>query len=1425
MILDLFATKTESTPVLQTKTDRLFQAVQSVLNLLSSKTSVSAKALQEIMTRTYGGSDASGAWLWKDAYEVLEIAQVRFIQKYTDSLQRMKPEMVVTLLENLAALCPTHTKRSEESVAMQQFSTPLSIGFIAAHAAKLNFADTVLEPSAGTGMLAAMASIAGVKLILNELANDRRDMLERLYPKSPLSAHNAEYLNDYLDSSLKPTVVIMNPPFSSSPNCSNTRSGVTMQHIMAALKLLPVGGRLVTITGEGFSPFSAKYRPSFVNLQKEARVVYSSGIAGKLYAKQGTTVDTRITVIDRIPAVNPEDFSCYYEMSDNIPALLALVARHVPARSHAPEETKPTIIAQRPLTPSSNTKSKEEVAIELEYLTREWLGTDMAMSDGIYEAYEPQTVVVDGAKPHPSALVQSAAMASIAPPKPTYRPHIYPNMLSNGLLSNAQMESLIYAGQAHSEYLDGYYTFDDELRELNRATLETEGAFQLRRGWYLGDGTGCGKGRQVAGILMDNWLKGRKRGVWLSKNDKLLEDSRRDWVSLGGKDSDIKPQWDYKQGTDISLSQGILFTTYATLRSSGRQGKKSRLEQITDWLGKDFDGCIMFDEAHSMANAIASKSNRGSKKASAQGVAGLELQMLLPNARVVYVSATGATTVSNLAYAERLGIWGSTAMPFGNRNEFIGAMEKGGIAAMEVISRDLKALGLYTARSLSYDGVTYEFLQHSLTDEQIRIYDMYAEAFKVIHHNIEAALLDTNVNKADGNARNGMAKAATRSAFEGNKQRFFNHLITAMKCPSLIKAIEKDMEEGHAAVVQVISTSEALLERRLAEIPASEWNNLNVDVTPKEYVMDYLNNGFPVELHMVYTDAEGKETTRPARDEDGKVILSRAALEKRDALLEKLAGLPAVPSALDQIIHHFGHEKVAEVTGRSRRIVKINSSSGDRLCVQNRPTSSNITETHAFQDDIKQILVFSEAGGTGRSYHADLKAKNQRLRRHYLLEPGWKADAAIQGLGRTNRTNLAQAPVFVPVASDVQGEKRFLSTIARRLDTLGAITKGQRETGSQGMFREEDNLESAYAKAALRELLTAIYQEKIHCCSRFDFMDATGLELEKEGGLREDLPEIHTFLNRVLALPIHLQNALFEEFTLRLVSRIEDAKTSGHYEVGVETLKAESFTVVDSQILYTHPGSGSETLCSKIERKDRTLVRSLESALAYTSTQIKGKLAFNEASGRVAVVIPTNTTISERGEPEERVLIRPTSESKMARAAFSDSGWKPIDVEQFSKLWSEEISNVPEFTASSFYLITGLLLPIWKKLPSENVKVFRLKTVDGQNMLGRMVEVSKIGEVYKNFDLADDAPKLSSNEILDSVMRLRQNFRLPNGLEIRCSTIMGNARIELTGFTEGQKDMLKSLGCMVEIIQYKLRLFVPANDNAPTIIDRLLKVA
>ena len=1453
--------------------DALFTAATILLPVLEAGRPLDAATLRDAMTRAFGATDACGAWVWKDAYEATEAAVVLFIRRHGRAMRRHAgagpdgPAAMLRMLEAVAALEPSHTRRSEDQVRLQQFSAPLPLAYAALRAAAIRPGDMVLEPSAGTGMLAVMAECAlgseAGNLHLNEIADFRRALLCRLFPETLVTGVNAENAADRLPGA-RPTVVIMNPPFSATPGVHHIRHDADLRHVRSAFSMLPPGGRLAAVTSANCVPGDSDWNGAFGRLDPPARVVFTMAVDGRIYARRGTGFDTRLTVLDRTsgPGIKVDPGARAATAAELLDAVIARVPARLPvevrtiqasqgrdlfgnvAAPYSPRRKIAPVPAAPASEPAHDWGPVSELAVETE--PADAAADAGGAVSGPYEPWRAGAVRIPGAVAHPTPLVQSAAMAAVPHPTRSYRPMLPERVVADGLLSDAQLESVVLAGQAHEGHLAASCRIGSGWETVQRCgdkdqsdvTMTDEGEtlsapVRFRRGWMLGDGTGCGKGRQVAAIILDGWLRGQKRALWLSQSDKLLEDARRDWTALGGREDDLIPLGDFRQSAEIPRSTGILFATYATLRSPSRQGRPSRLDQIVGWLagGTDedrrhaFDGAVVFDEAHAMANAAGGKGARGDVKPSAQGRAGLRLQNALPDARITYVSATGATTVQGLAYAGRLGLWGATETPFESRSDFVSAMEAGGVAAMEVVARDLKALGLYQARALAYDGVEVDILVHELSQEQRRIYDAYAGAFKIIHANIEAALEATGIVQ-EGSTLNRNAKSAALSAFESAKQRFFGHLLTAMKCPSLIRAIEADLDAGRSAVIQLVSTGEALMERRIAEIPASEWDDLGIDLTPREAVLDFLAHAFPVQLQEPFTDSEGNLMSRPAVDAEGRPVLCQEALAQRDALIEKLASLPPVHTALDQIVQHFGHEAVAEVTGRSRRVLRISDGTGERLALRGRPASANLAETAAFMDGTKRILVFSMAGGTGRSYHADLSSANTQRRVHYLLEPGWRADQAIQGLGRTHRTHQASAPLFRPVTTDVKGERRFIATIARRLDSLGAITRGQRDSqtamgGSDAtLFRESDNLESVYARAALRRFYLALSCGNIDGWPLQRFEDATGLKLTWAGSLKEDLPPMPRFLNRLLALPIAEQNQLFAELEDRIAAGIEQAMEAGTYEVGVETVRADSLSVAGREALYEHPGAGAATELIEIVRRDMLEPTSADEAIRIGEQTDGGPvLMVNDRTDRAAVVLPAPSRMFDDGGVQQRVrLLRPAARDPMARAELDASNWRKASEAEWRSLWEHEIAGLPSHKESRFWLAAGLLLPVWDRLPSENMRVRRLLTDDGEALIGRVLDAGQVRAVRAAFGLVGGLA-MTGAEAFEEVMGRGTALALANGWRLARRRIMGADRVEIEGPTDSDTAVLKRMGCTVEIISWRTRVFAPS----PGLLERVLQ--
>ncbi len=155
------------------------------------------------------------------------------------------------------------------------------------------------------------------------------------------------------------------------------------------------------------------------------------------------------------------------------------------------------------------------------------------------------------------------------------------------------------------------------------------------------------------------------------------------------------------------------------------------MDQIVSWLGgADFNGCLMFDECHKAKNIFENEKN-----SSKTGLAVIEIQRLLPNARIIYCSATGISEPSNMAYMTRLDLWGP-GKPFLKFQDFKLAIETSGIGMMELLALHLKRNGQYISRTLSFARCSFKVVENAVNQIQLEQYDAAALIWQDIFNDL-----------------------------------------------------------------------------------------------------------------------------------------------------------------------------------------------------------------------------------------------------------------------------------------------------------------------------------------------------------------------------------------------------------------------------------------------------------------------------------------------------------------------------------------------------------------------------------------------------------------------------------------------------------------------------------------------------------------
>ncbi|XP_066924417.1 uncharacterized protein [Clytia hemisphaerica] len=1006
-------------------------------------------------------------------------------------------------------------------------------------------------------------------------------------------------------------------------------------------------------------------------------------------------------------------------------------------------------------------KSQEHVPIETEEQQEVSKMASSAIeesqSEEVFSKYKCSSLPEDlDCIRHPGSIVEAGALAAQALPQSTYdlKASLPKEILKEGKLSDLQLEGILYACQRHQLILpDG-----------------------KRSGFFLADGTGVGKGRQIAGIILDNVCRKRTKHIWFSISSDLKHDAERDLRDIGCyvKVIDGCQQLDQKTktfGLSSEYKEGVVFSTYSTLVSSSQKDSKKtcRLDQLIEWCGKDFDGCLIFDESHKAKHFMPGKEKSSTKVA----VAVTNIQRLLPKARVVYCSATGVTDVKNMAFMERLGLWGMGST-FTSFESFLDSLTKRGLGALEMLSMEMKASGMYVSRGLSYHDAEFQTVETSLTDEQIKVYNKAVDVWKELKRCLTVAL-----------GRTGSTNTRIWIQYWGCHQRFFKQLCMSMKIPEIARQSKEALENGYAVVIGLQTTGEASMD---SELDQNEGNLSSFISLTREILRRFITQFFPTIVHV-----QGEEP----RPDDWSVQAKTVLI----GIVEKIS-LPNSP--LDELIDQLGGPScIAEMTGRKgfigrhdrkckpQYIARASTASGNGGANHAATESINVKERNAFMNGKKIVAIISDAASTGISLHADIRAGNKRRRMHITAELPWSADKAVQQLGRSHRSNQKSGPIYKLLTSNLGGERRFASAVARRLQSLGAITKGDRRAAT-GADLTQFNFDTNYGRQALKTMYEAIVKGEmclrismakvLHSCTggisgqltTQNFHDVlkdclVDMEILESKGVGFSVADRHAkdvgkFLNRILGLQVHKQNLIFSYFCQCLDATTELAKREGRYNDGVSDLKGNSIVIGEEpKIVFKETDLGAsitrhvkllvdrgypfEKACNILkanEGSDQT-----ESGFYRSRREQYGKKLYllaiqKQRMQHLFTVTRPNTGMSQFEEDRNDLF----------------SKYEKIEPEQAEEGWTEQYNNTKEHCIhgetckhkgscfigsriSEVHLITGRILSILPaleltvnkfayalQLPRElrNLRVVRVELDNGQRLVGLRYPHSLISE-------------------------------------------------------------------------------------------------
>lgn len=174
-------------------------------------------------------------------------------------------------------------------------------------------------------------------------------------------------------------------------------------------------------------------------------------------------------------------------------------------------------------------------------------------------------------------------------------------------------------------------------------------------------------------------------------------------------------------------------------------------------------------------------------------------------------------------------------------------------------------------------------------------------------------------------------------------------------------------------------------------------------------------------------------------------------------------------------------------------------------------------------------------------------------------------------------------------------------------------------------------------------------------------------------------------------------------------------------------------------------------------------------------------------------------------------LVRPTGSNRIQLTGLEHTHWEEIDRKSFQSFWEAEVTEaLDKVDIETISVATGLLLPVWNKLPQDDVRVWRIDEAAGTSILGRIVMPGAIEKLESAFGLTSSIV-LTPDELIEAA-RHGDGALIPglHGARLVSAMVNDSRRIEIRDFRPQDREWLKARGAFSEVIAYKTRLFLPA---------------